>query len=126
MSAQNSIEAAGKALASGINNKDASSVANLYTAGASLLPPGSPRLDGRDAVHAYWQGAIDMGLADLALTTVEVEEFGDTATEVGTFTGTMPAKDGGRNAAAGKFIVLWKKDADGAWQLHRDIWNFDA
>jgi ketosteroid isomerase-like protein len=28
--------------------------------------------------------------------------------------------------AEGKYIVLWKQDADGTWRLHRDIWNMNA
>ena len=126
MSAREAIEADGKAFADGINNKDAASIAKLYTDDASVFPPGAPRQDGRDAVQAFWQAAIDMGLADAALTTVEVEELGDTATEVGTITATLPGEGGSRTALTGKFIVLWKKGADGTWRLHRDIWNFDA
>ena len=23
----------------------------------------------------------------------------------------------------GKYVVVWKKQEDGSWKLHRDIWN---
>jgi ketosteroid isomerase-like protein len=26
----------------------------------------------------------------------------------------------------GKYVVVWKKDGDGMWRLHRDIWNTGA
>ncbi len=126
MSVREAIEAGDKVMSDGINNKDAGSVANLYTQDASVFPPGAPRQDGREAVQAFWQAAIDMGLADVALSTVEVEEFGDSATAVGTVTATLPGESGDRMTLTGKYIVLWKKGADGAWRLHRDIWNFDA
>ena len=126
MSVRETVEAGGKVLADGINNKDAASIANQYTEDASLFPPGAPRQDGREAAQAFWQAAIDMGLGDVELTTVEVEELGDTATDVGTVTATLPDEDGGRVTLTGKFIVLWQKGSDGRWRMHRDIWNFDA
>ena len=67
-----------------------------------------------------------MGLADIALTTVEVEEVGDLANEVGTFTGTVPGEGGARVPLTGKYIVVWHRGNDGTWRYHRDIWNTDA
>ena len=126
MDVREAIEAGDQALADAINSKDAAATALNYTEDGAVLPPGAPRQDGRAAVQAFWQAAIDSGLADVVVSSHEVEEFGDVATAVGTLTGTVPDGDGGRTALAGKFIVLWRKDADGTWRLHRDIWNFDA
>ena len=36
---------------------------------------------------------------------------------------TITTPDG---PAEGKYIVIWKRDDDGAWRLHRDIWNMNA
>ena len=126
MNARATIESMGRGIADGINGKDAAAVARHYTDDASLFPPGAPRQDGRDAVQSFWQGAIDVGLTDVVLTTVAVEEFGDTATEEGTLTGTLAGAGGAPTALVGKYIVLWKKGDDGVWRLHRDIWNFDS
>lgn len=124
--AREAIEAVGSKVANGINNKDAAEIAKQYTEDASLFPPGAPRHDGRKGVQDFWQAAIDMGLGNVTLTTLEVEEFGDTASEVGTVTGTVPGEDGNPIELTGKYIVLWKKNGEGYWRLHRDIWNFDA
>ena len=126
MTAREAIEETGKQVADGINGKDAAKIAEQYTENASLFPPGAPRHDGRKSVHDFWQAAIDMGLENVTLTTVEVEEFGDTASEVGTVSGTVPGEDGTPIELAGKYIVIWKKNGEGDWRLHRDIWNFDA
>ncbi len=98
---------------------DAAGLAALYTAGGQLLPPSSDVVSGRDAIRAFWQGAMDMGLKEARLDTLEAEGFGDTAIEVGTYT---LCGAGGQVADAGKYVVIWKTEA-GGWKLHRDIWN---
>lgn len=98
---------------------DAGGVAALYTGGAQLLPPYSDVVAGRDAIRAFWQGAMDLGLKAATLDTVEVEGFGNAAVEVGSY--TLRA-EGGQVADAGKYVVVWKTEG-GVWKLHRDIWN---
>jgi ketosteroid isomerase-like protein len=90
MTARTAIESIGRELADSINSKKAAGVSKLYTKDACLFPPGAPRQDGRKAIQAFWQAATDMGLSNVVLTTVEVEEFGNSATEVGTVTATLP------------------------------------
>ena len=60
MNAREAIEAGGRAIADAINSRDAAKIAQLYTADASVLPPGAPRQHGRDAVQAFWQTAIEV------------------------------------------------------------------
>lgn len=98
---------------------DAAGLATLYTAGGQLLPPNSAVVAGRDAIRAFWQGAMDLGLKQATLDTVEVEGTSDTAVEVGTY--TLRAA-GGQVADTGKYVVVWKTEG-GIWRLHRDIWN---
>ena len=42
--------------------KNAGALAKLYTKGGQLLPPGSEVIAGREAIQAFWQGALDLGL----------------------------------------------------------------
>lgn len=107
------------------NNGDAAAMGELYTEDAAILPPGAARMDGRQAISEIWGGAMEQGLAELDLSTVELETAGDDmATEIGTFTATAPAAEGGgASDVAGKYLVVWKRGDDGTWRLHRDIWN---
>ena len=73
---------------------------------------------GREAIKQMWgTAAQQMGLKDVRLQTVDLEQAGDTGYEVGE--ATLATSSG---SAVVKFIVVWKK-ADGQWRLHRDIWN---
>jgi uncharacterized protein (TIGR02246 family) len=117
------IAAASLAWEKAYNSGNAAGVGELYTADGALLPPGGAQVDGRQAITDFWNGAIASGLADVDLETLELEFSGDSAIEVGRLSGTVPADGGGTTAVAGKFIVIWKRGDDGAWRLHRDIWN---
>ncbi len=103
------------------NAGDAATVASFYTENAVLLTPGGERVDGRAAIQAFWQGAIDSGMKIDDLHAVEVEARGNMAGEMGVFTLIVPG-DAGPTKVGGKYIVIWMRSGQ-TWQLHRDIWN---
>ena len=97
----------------------ATGVGELYTENAVLMPPNSDAVSGREGIVAVLQSFMDMGISSIKLETVEVEEHGDTAIEEGRY--TLGTADG-ETADVGKYIVIWKNQ-DGAWRLHKDIFN---
>ena len=100
-------------------NADAKGVADLYTEEGQLLPANSDFLTGRTAVQGFFQGLMDAGIHSIQLTTKEVEEFGETAVEIGRFV----LRDANKQIVdEGKFIVVWKFEEE-IWKLHRDIIN---
>jgi uncharacterized protein (TIGR02246 family) len=116
------IEDVDGAFESNFDRQDADGMGTLYTEDGQLLPPGADIVSGRDDIAVFWQGVFDMGVANARLETVEVEDHDDTAIEVGRFT-LSDANE--QTVDHGAFLVVWKHD-DGAWKLHRDIWNSNA
>ena len=57
--------------------------------------------------------------------TEEVIPAGDYLVEIGhySYQGTSKADNKTPRSGAGRYMVLWRKDADGVWRLHRDIGN---
>jgi uncharacterized protein (TIGR02246 family) len=99
---------------------DTAAIGALYSEDAAVLPPNAAKVSGRAAITAFWGDAIGAGIGSAVLTTEEVTYTGgDTATEVGSV--LLSAKDGSV-ADEAKYVVVWKQ-VDGAWRLHRDIWN---
>ena len=98
---------------------DAAGMASLYTASGQLLPPNSDFVTGQQELQGLFQSLMDMGIQVIALKTVEVEGYGDTASEVGRY--TLEGQDG-QVLDRGKYIVIWKQE-EGRWKLHRDIFN---
>ncbi len=101
---------------------DAAAVAALYTADARLLPPNAEIMKGMEAIQAFWQGGMDMGIKEATLETVEVQARGDIACEVGKYTLTIQPTADQTITDKGKYVVVWK-DQDGSWKLDVDIWN---
>jgi ketosteroid isomerase-like protein len=113
------IDAGNQEFEAAFGRSDAAGLAGLYSAEAQLLPPNHESVAGADAIQGFWQGAIDMGIKEAALETIELEEHGDTAIEVGRY--TLKGGDG-QVMDNGKYIVIWKNE-DGHWKLHRDMWS---
>ena len=113
------IESANAQFVAAFKRGDATSMANLYTAAAQLLPANSDFVRGTAAIRTFWQSVIGMGLKGASLETIELEAHGDTAIEVGRYR-LLAAGDA--VADQGKYIVVWKND-NGKWKLHRDIWT---
>jgi uncharacterized protein (TIGR02246 family) len=118
-----SIEEANVKLGDAVRAGDAAALAGLYTEDAKLLPPNSEMIQGREGVEAFWAGGIQMGIKDVVLTTVDIMGMGDMVCEIGKATVTLQPEEGEAMEDIGKYVVIWKKTADGTWKLHVDIWN---
>ncbi len=112
------IQAANRRFMEAFRRRDAAAIADLYTRDGQLLPANSDFVTGTDAIRAFWQGALDMGIEEVVLETAELKGHGDTAHEVGRYT----LRAGGEAADSGKYLVIWRQEG-GSWKLHRDIWT---
>jgi len=99
-------------------------IAALYTEDGASIQPAGDSWTGREAI-AKGEGAL---LDTIAVTAREdiaedVIPAGDKfAVEIGHYSwqGTSKASKQPRGAS-GRYMVMWRKDADGVWRLHRDI-----
>ena len=121
---RDAITSATQTFAGAFRRGDAAAVAAWYTGDATLLPPDNPMMKGREAIQAFWQGAMSAGVSEAKLETLEVETRGDLAYEVGRFKMTMQPQGGGHAESTGKYVVVWRLEGDG-WRMHVDIWNGD-
>jgi ketosteroid isomerase-like protein len=113
------IEAANAKFSADFAKGDANAVASHYSAAAWAFPPNADIARGREAIGKLWKDAMDAGIKEVKLTTVEVEAHGDAAHEVGTYVLTG---EGGKTIDTGKYVVVWKRESR-QWKIYRDIWN---
>lgn len=104
---------------------NAAGVAGLDTEDGAQVQASGDWFRGRDGITKAMQAQFDT----LAVTarediTDEVFPAGDYVVEIGHYSYQGTSKVGAKpRSAAGRYMVLWRKDADGVWRLHRDIGN---
>lgn len=103
---------------------DAAALAAMYTPDAVVLAPNAPPLQGQQAIQGLWTAAIQqMGFKKLDLDVTDVEVSGDQAVELGNYALTIQPQGQAEVVDRGKYMVVWKKQPDGTWKLHRDMFN---
>src|SRR5207244_9989113 len=97
--------------------------AALYTDDAIVMAPNAEMMRGRQSIKAWFDGLIQqMGDPQLTLSTIQVEELGDTANEIGAYTLRAQPAGGEPVNDNGNYVVVWKREG-GNWRLAVDIWN---
>ena len=105
-----------------VGSRDFASLDKVYTADASILPPGSDLIQGLESIRSFWHETVHgLDIRSATLTTVSVEGTADTAVEIGRVELTLAS---GAIVPA-KYVVSWKAQ-DGAWKWHVDIWNMNV
>lgn len=118
------IEAANAKFSEAFARGDAKTIGEMYAADAIVLPPDSEMIRGNAAIAEFWAATIKSGVKSAVLTTVDVGVSDDLAYEAGKVVLTIqPEGAAEATTATAKYVVVWKKQADGAWKLQLDIWN---
>jgi uncharacterized protein (TIGR02246 family) len=118
------IDAANQKFGAAYARGDAAAMARLYTPHATVFPPGSDMVSGREGIQKFWAGAYTSGLKIAGLQTVSVEQYGNAAREIGRFTAEAPNAQKQMTKLDGKYVVIWKR-VNGTWMLDSDIWNLN-
>lgn len=117
------IEQAAARFADAFNRGDVAALAMMYDVGGVVLAPNAPPMHGRQNIEAFWAGARQQGFRTLQLMVDSVEPIGSHAVELGRYTLVIQPAGQGEMTDRGKYMVLWKKQADGSWKLYRDMFN---
>ena len=114
-----------KRFAAAFNCGDAAGAVDGYTEDATILPPGSELIQGRQNIQRFWQGAMDAGIRAVDLETLDLRVSGDMAREIGRATLTLGPEGGPETTDIAKYVVVWERSA-GNWRWGIDIWNSNA
>ena len=115
------IDANNGRLSEALARGDAVAAAAVYGEGATLLPPHSEPVIGREAIEGFWRGGIEIGLRSVELDTVELDVAGDLAYEVGRYRLVVERKDGASTRELGSHVVVHRRQADGSWKWAVEI-----
>ncbi|MBA3543467.1 MAG: DUF4440 domain-containing protein, partial [Chthoniobacterales bacterium] len=98
--------------------KDLDKTVSYYSDDAIVLPANAPSATTREAIRSAWQELLTSpGAATSWKTTkVEVAKSGDLACVSGTYEDTMTDASGKPAKDHGKYVEIFKKQADGTWK----------
>ena len=117
------IEAANKGFLDAFNSGDLAAAMEVYTKDATILPPNADMMKGKEAITAYWQVAVNMGVKKAELETVMVVPMGDKAAyEVGKYVLKIKPSGAEELTDHGKYLMIWKLVGD-KWKWDIDAWN---
>ena len=100
----------------------------FFDEAGSMYAPGAPRATGHEAIQGLF---IQLGsLPNLEFTWsptgATVSASGDLGYTVGSTHMMFDNPEGNRMMEVGKYVTVWKKQADGSWKVIEDIFNNDA
>lgn len=107
-----------------VNEGDAAGAANIFAQDGLALMPNAPAISGKEAITRFYRTLPPVG--DFKLYGEQIEASGDLVVIRGSnaYNIMLP---GAATAVAdtGKFVEVWKRQADGGWRLLWDIGNSD-
>ncbi|MFH4968343.1 DUF4440 domain-containing protein [Gaetbulibacter sp. M240] len=105
---------------------DAAAAAMVYDENASLLPPNENIVTGRENIQTYWQGAIDAGIIDARVKTIDAKSDGDLGYEIGTFELRFLGPDNDTIVDTGKYTEILQRNKEGKWVSLYGMWSNNA
>ena len=109
-----------------LQSGDSATLLANYDADATVMMSNQPAWRGKSEIASSGTGMLKVvKFSDVKFTTSTVDVAGDYAIETGGYemtvaeTGKKPVPD------KGKYVTVWKKQADGTWKIYRDISNTD-
>ena len=106
-------------------SKDAAKFGTYYADDATVMMPNEPVFRGADSIKAVLVPTMQDPNFALSFTTDKVEVSGILAYTQGTVSLKTTARDGKPVQDTGKYLTVWKKQADGSWKAIEDIFNSD-
>ena len=117
------IELTNSKWSSAVNSGNPSVIEECLDEGAMYLAPGAPTIFGKEAIVAEARAWIEAGATNESFEIIEVFGDGDVAYQVGTYSIDCPQENGSLETHRGKFVDIFRRQADGSWKTRVSILN---
>jgi ketosteroid isomerase-like protein len=118
------IRAASSAFQTAVRDTAWTTSASFYTNDVVFGPPNGPAISGPDAIVAFARGFPPF--RDFTLREVDLDGRGDLAYVYGKYSWVLLLPGQPATPDSGKYIAIWRKQADGSWKITREIFNSDV
>lgn len=120
MEARQAIEESNANFVQAYNQGDAAACAANYLEDGAMLAPNQPAVLGKQAVEGFFKGMIEELGGTGHIEIVDVGAEGDLAYQSAAY--SFESSEG---SDAGKFVEVYKRQADGSWKIQLTIFNSD-
>jgi uncharacterized protein (TIGR02246 family) len=113
-------------LLAAVNASDIPRVLALWADDGVMMPPHHPAVQGRAAIERYFAERFAVTRFEFSFGPSEIWLAGDIAIErVAYAVAARPVSGGEPVEDRGKGLHVYRREADGSWNLALDIWNSD-
>jgi ketosteroid isomerase-like protein len=105
--------------------KDVEQILAVWTDDAVIVPPREPPVRGKAAIRAYVGESLKLPGFSINWTpeSAVVSASGDLGYTMGTNRFTVPDGKGATITLHGRYVTIWRRQADGTWRCVVDFWN---
>ena len=102
--------------------KDLDKAVEHYMDDALLFAPGAPAVVGKENIRKFFEPIINGPATQFAFSDVKVDvaRSGDLAMDSGSFESTGKDAKGKPITQRGRFVLVWKKQANDSWKIAAD------
>ncbi len=118
------LRAAEQVLVESFEASDPTAWVDSYTDDAIFVAPGSAAIEGRAALLAHAQQMTPLSSARIVAQTTDGD--GDIAAALGSASWVNGPKDSGGTTSRVRFLIVWRREADGRWRIARELLNADV
>lgn len=107
-----------------LRTKQLEPILKFYAPDASFLQPNGDRLTSSGAIRSLFQSIMATFNSDLTLHSRNLEVSGDLAYDSGDFEESLTTiSTGAKINSKGSYIVIYKRQSDGSWQIVQHAWT---
>ena len=110
-----------------VGSRDVEKTISYYTDDAVAMLPNIPTLTGKEPIRSLWKNMLDSPSfgGGWKPTKIEVARSGDLAYVSGNYEFTEKDDSGKPITDKGKYLGVWRKQADGSWKCVANTFNSD-
>jgi len=113
-------------LVKAVAEKDTQAIVDCYEPDAVVLTPNTPMVRGSAALSDLFRDMIDGGVTAIEFDTTDLLEDGSLVIEVGRSLVHVELADGSSVADPGKYLVVYRRQADGSLKMAFDAFSSDS
>jgi uncharacterized protein (TIGR02246 family) len=122
--ADRAVDGIWKEYSASLNAGDIDRWVALWTDDGVQMPPDEAPVVGKEKIRARNGAVLQKFKFDIGITNQEVQTVGDLAYSRGVYKATLTPKQGGKPIPIdGKYMTILRRQPNGSWRIHRDIFN---